>query len=132
MLLTVALLTAAGRPLSAQGNGAPPAFYTDSQAVRGQQWYESVCAACHPSADMSSNDFKLRWNGRNVLDLYTRISTTMPAQDPGSLTRRTYTDIVSYLMKINGLPAGTSALASDTTTLRQIPLAFAGLPTPEN
>jgi mono/diheme cytochrome c family protein len=133
-LAALALLCSAAVVLPAQvlaqGNGAPPAFYSDSQATRGQQWYDAVCASCHPSRDMSSNDFKLRWNGRNALDLYQRISTTMPANEPGSLTTRTYRDVVAYLMRINGLPAGTTALGADTTTMRQVPLVFAGLPTP--
>ncbi len=129
LLLTICAL--APTPLEAQQPAAGvPGVFTDSQATRGQQWYDSQCAACHPSRDMSSNDFKLRWNGRNALDLYARIATTMPATAPGTLTRRTYTDIVAYLMKINGLPAGTAALTADSTAMGRIPLAFAGLPTP--
>jgi S-disulfanyl-L-cysteine oxidoreductase SoxD len=129
-LAVLALACCALRPLSAQGPAAPSGFYTDSQATRGQQWYEAVCAACHPSRDMSSNDFKLRWNGRSALDLYQRISTTMPANEPGALSARTYRDVVAYLMRINGLPTGTAALTADTVVMRQAPLVFAGLPTP--
>ena len=106
-----------------------PGFYTDSQSTRGQAWFESACLACHPTRDMASADFKLRWGGRTALDLFTRISTTMPQAAPGSLSRRAYTDIVSYLMKLNGLPAGTTALASDSVHLSQAPLAFTLPPT---
>lgn len=131
MPLLLAIPASAPSPLAAQQvTPGPPGVFTDSQATRGQQWYDSQCAACHPSRDMSSNDFKLRWNGRNALDLYARIATTMPATSPGTLSRRTYTDIVAYLMKINGLPAGTAALTADSTVMGRIPLAFAGLPTP--
>lgn len=131
MPLLLAIPAAVPIPVVAQQapNGIPGVF-TDSQATRGQQWYDSQCAACHPSRDMSSNDFKLRWNGRNALDLYLRIATTMPATSPGTLSRRTYTDIVAYLMRINGLPAGTAVLTADSTVMGRIPLAFAGLPTP--
>lgn len=123
------LLVLAARPLAAQGTTAP-GVYSDSQATRGQLWYESACSSCHPSRDMSSADFQLRWQGRTALDLFDRISTTMPLTAPGSLSRRTYTDIVAYLLRINGLPAGSAALASDTTTLRAAALAFSAAKAP--
>lgn len=127
----LASLSAAPRGAAAQVAATGiPGTYTDSQATRGEQWYVSQCAACHPARDMSSNDFKLRWNGRNALDLYDRISTTMPAHAPGTLSRRTYTDIVAYLMRLNGLAAGTVALTADSVVLGRIPLSFAGLPSP--
>lgn len=105
-----------------------PAVYSDSQATRGQLWYESACAACHPSRDMSSPDFQVKWKGLTALDLFTRISNTMPLTDPGSLSRRSYVDIVAYLLKINGLPAGSTALAADSVALREAPLAFGPVP----
>lgn len=130
--LASSLLLCSPARADAQQEPTPPipGTYTDSQATRGETWYVSQCAPCHPSADMSSNDFKLRWNGRNALDLYARISTTMPAHAPGTLSRRTYTDIVAYLMRINGLPAGSTLLTADSTLMGRIPLSFAGLPNP--
>lgn len=123
MLVAIAL---APLGLGAQGAGTTPApgVFSDSQANRGQLWYESACMACHPSRDMSSPDFQVKWKGMTALDLFTRISNTMPLTDPGSLSRRTYVDIVAYLLKINGLPAGTTALAADSVALRQASLAF--------
>ena len=103
--------------VEAHAQSAPPAFFTDSQSVRGQQWFEAACLSCHPTRDISSTDFRLRWNGRTALDLYDRISTTMPQPEPGSLSRRAYADIVTYLMRINGLPAGSTVLTTDSTSL---------------
>lgn len=102
---------------------SPPTF-TDSQATRGLSWFEATCQSCHPSREMSSPDFRIRWDGRTALDLYDRISTTMPQSTPGSLSRRAYTDIVSYLMQLNGLPAGTVPLAADSVALSTVRLAF--------
>lgn len=102
-----------------------PGVYSDSQATRGQLWFESACMACHPSRDMSSADFQLKWRGRSAFDLYERIRSTMPQAAPGSLSRRSYTDIVAYLMRINGLPVGTTALSADSLLLRQSILSFA-------
>lgn len=126
----IAALAGAPRALRAQAAAAPPAtgFYSDSQANRGQLWFESACIACHPARDMSSPDFQVRWKGMTALDLYTRMSSTMPLTNPGSLSRRTYVDIVAYLFRINGLPAGTTALAADSAALRQASLSF-GTPT---
>lgn len=113
-------------PAAAQSaaNGGVPGVYSDSQASRGQLWYESQCMACHPSRDMASPDFQVKWKGLTALDLFGRISNTMPLTSPGSLSRRTYVDIVAYLLKINGMPAGTTALAADSTAMRQATLAF--------
>ncbi len=112
--------------LRAQGN-VPPT-YTDSQALRGRDWFESACLSCHPSAAMSSPDFKIRWGGLLARDLYEIISTTMPQLEPGSLSRRTYVDIIAYLMQLNGIPAGTTPLTADSASLVATRLHF-GAPT---
>jgi mono/diheme cytochrome c family protein len=113
-------------PLASQAAPATevPGVYSDSQATRGQLWFESQCMACHPQRDMSSPDFQVKWKGLTALDLFDRISNTMPMTSPGSLSRRTYVDIVAYLLKINGLPAGTTALAADSAAMKQAALAF--------
>ncbi len=116
-------------PAAAQSPAtAAPPTYSDSQATRGQLWYESQCASCHPSRDMSGADFQFKWRGRTAWDLFDRISNTMPQVAPGSLSRRTYVDIVAYLLRINGVAAGTAALPADTTRLRALPLTFGGAP----
>jgi hypothetical protein len=53
----------------------------------------------------------------------------MPMGAPCTLSRRAYTDVVTYLMKINGLPAGTTPLSADSTHLSQTTLAFTLPPT---
>lgn len=79
---------------------------------------------CHATKDMASPDFKVRWGGRTALDLYLRISSTMPQDSPGSLSTRAYTDIVAYLMQINGIVAGVQPLTADTTVLAAARLGF--------
>lgn len=98
--------------------------YTDSQAVRGQQWFEASCLHCHEVKDMISPDFRVRWSGRSALELFLRIRETMPEDDPGILSSRTYTDIVAYLMQLNGLVAGVQPLTSDSTVLAAAKLGF--------
>lgn len=98
--------------------------FTDSQATRGLGWFDATCLSCHLVHEVSSAEFKFRWGGRSALDLYDRISTTMPEDAPGTLSRRAYTDIVSYLMQINGLPAGTVPLTADSLALASVRLSF--------
>lgn len=108
--------------------GTAPGVYSDSQATRGGQWYASACAACHPGNALAGPDFQLKWSGRTALDLFDRVRNSMPLDAPGSLSRRTYTDIIAYLMQLNGLPAGTTALAPDTLVLRSALLSFGQAP----
>lgn len=108
--------------------GTAPGVYSDSQATRGGQWYASACAACHPGQALAGPDFQIKWSGRTALDLFDRLRNSMPLDAPGSLSRRTYADIVAYLMRLNGLPAGTTALAPDTLVLRSALLTFGPAP----
>lgn len=118
---------ATGAPAQAT-SGDPTPTYTEAQASRGGQWYAATCESCHPTRDMSSPDFKARWGGMRALDLYAIISTQMPQNEPGTLTRRTYADIVAYLMQLNGVPAGTSVLTADSTVLAATRLSFGPAP----
>lgn len=79
---------------------------------------------------MSSPDFKVKWAGRTALDLYDIIVTTMPEGGPGTLTQRSYVDIVAYLMRLNGVPAGPSALSVEPSALASARLSFTSHPTP--
>ena len=91
--------------------------YTAEQAASGQGEYGAYCAECHGntlngrSAPALEGDIFWRDWGEETLDvLYDAIRTTMPAADPGSLSSKTYLDIVAYILKENGLPAGTEEL----------------------
>ena len=44
----------------------------------------------------------------------------MPYDNPGRLRPRQYVDIISYILSINGLPAGDVEMKRDVRTLRQI------------
>jgi hypothetical protein len=54
-----------------------------------------------------------RWREDTAATLFTRVSTLMPFDNPATLTRDAYLDIVAYLLQVNGFPAGTEALASE-------------------
>lgn len=73
---------------------------------------------------MASADFKVKWGGRTAFDLFEIIATTMPQAEPGTLSARSYVDIVAYLMQLNGMPAGTSALSVEQSALASARLEF--------
>src|SRR5688572_32145661 len=93
--------------------------YTPAQAERGQAQYEQNCSGCHrgneqlvnPDSRLKGNQFMQRWREDNVESLFSLIKATMPRRDPGSLSDDTYIDIISFLLKENGFPAGEQELA---------------------
>ncbi len=94
--------------------------YTAEQATRGAAAYEKACASCHMSdlrgesfaPALNGDAFALRWENGKLADLHKIIKGTMPADSPGSLGAQEYADIVAFLLKANGYPAG-QALSDD-------------------
>ena len=64
--------------------------------------------------------FVANWQGTSVGDLFTRIHTTMPANDPGSMNNAETALILSYILSFNQFPAGATPLPSDEAALGQI------------
>jgi mono/diheme cytochrome c family protein len=102
--------------------------YTTAQATTGKAAYDAKCTTCH-GAELSGAEmapplaggvFLGNWSGQSVGDLATRIHTTMPANDPGSLSNQETADIVAYILSFNQFPAGSVALASDPQLQAQI------------
>ncbi len=88
--------------------------YTSAQADRGARVYE-VCAHCHegvePDADpLTGPVFIERWREAPLSFLHGFISNNMPGDDAGSLSADAYVDVVAWLVKANGFPAGDNEL----------------------
>lgn len=94
--------------------------YTEAQAARGESEQQNSCGACHGTEKYSGDAFTKAWVGRTAFDLFDQIRTTMPDDNPGGLSVQQYTDVVAYIFKLNGMPAGTDSLSSDPEALRQI------------
>jgi len=45
---------------------------------------------------------------------------TMPPDDPGSLGTEDYTDVLTYLLQLNGYPAGEEELPADLSVLMDV------------
>jgi hypothetical protein len=94
--------------------------YSAAQAARGQKTYESICLSCHPLASQTGIAFSKQWRGKPLADLYGFVAESMPKNDPGSLAPREIAQVVAYLLKINGMPAGTAELPANESTLGTI------------
>ena len=95
--------------------------FSAAQAEGGQAIYESTClGGCHSLSSHRGVAFRQRWAGHPVFELYQLISDEMPKDDPGSLSSEQSLQLVAYLLKQNGLPAGNDRLPADAGTLKTI------------
>jgi len=99
----------------AQTGGGP---FTEAQAQAGEPIYKSRCAACHDAggetARLMGPAFTEGWKSRSTRDLYTRIKTTMPFNNPGSLSEAEAASVVAYILKSNGATVGSTSFTPAT------------------
>jgi cytochrome c5 len=96
--------------------------YTSAQAARGKVVYTAKCAGCHKDdlsgildkgPALSDDAFLINWESENVGLLFNKIIETMPPRDVGSGPSDEDTaDLVSYILQVNGYPAGRAALTA--------------------
>jgi mono/diheme cytochrome c family protein len=106
--------------------------FTAEQATRGQRLYAEACTSCHRD-DLSGNEdgapplrgdaFLGRWRDRSLSEFFFVLTETMPQDAPGSLTPKQYADIISFILKNNGAPAGRMELPEDAESLGRIRFA---------
>jgi mono/diheme cytochrome c family protein len=88
--------------------------YTSEQATRGAAVYVAKCGACHGAAmngtgeapALVGGEFISHWDSLTLGDLFDRVRTTMPQNQPKSLSRDEYADVLAYLLQYNGFPEG--------------------------
>jgi alcohol dehydrogenase (cytochrome c) len=110
--------------------------YTKQQAERGEKTYTQYCETCH-LGDLLGFDynpplvgdvFEHTWRGRTVGDIFARTQQTMPKTAPGSLSAQQYADVISYVLRVNGLPSGDLELRPDVERLKEIVIPFPDKP----
>ena len=105
---------AVGTALAAGEQTVWERIYSDEQADRGEVMYRVACEGCH-APDLSGGKvvpeligatFTDGWRGSTVGRLFERIVVSMPEEDPASVSRRQKADIVAFILRANGFPAG--------------------------
>lgn len=102
--------------------------YTAEQAKRGEKLYVDNCAGCHGPdlagagiiTPLAGAGFVKDWDGKSVGELFERQRTTMPTDDPTKLTREQHVEVLSYVLKMNGFPAGAAELPREAERLNAI------------
>jgi len=118
---------AAARQSSAEPQrSARDGIYSASLADRGEETFRRSCGACHSPAEFTGPTFEVNWGGLTAFDIFEQLRTTMPMDNPGGLTRQEYLDVVSYLLRLNGYPAGESPLDGDDDALKRIGIPVQG------
>jgi mono/diheme cytochrome c family protein len=102
--------------------------FSDAQAMRGEGGYTRSCAKCHAADLLGTGNapalvgepFLGRFDRSTVDDVVQIVRQTMPQEAPDSLGPDAYVDIVTYLFKVNGSPAGSAELSADRAVLKQV------------
>ena len=126
VLLGTAGASMAGRQQTSVWDGV----YSTEQAARGRRVFEARnCVSCH-AEDCSPGDdgtppirgayFMTRWDGQTVGEITAFIFSNMPRTKPRSLTPDEVADVAAYLLQLNGLPPGMTALPADPAAAGRI------------
>lgn len=94
--------------------------YSSTQAERGEAVYKASCLECHVPSDYTGDAFTAKFVGGTAYDMFEAIRSSMPQNNPGSLSNQQYTDLVAYLFKLNGLPTREMEMSIDKDSLKAI------------
>ena len=107
--------------------------YSQQQAAQGQTVYIAKCTLCHgpalqggvnESPPLRGQRFLSDWDQMPLRALYSRILSTMPKADPGSLSSEETLELVAYLLQQNGFPTSNArsfASADELNSIRFVP-----------
>jgi len=109
------------------GQSVRDGIYTSQQAERGKIGYGKACASCHgenlegqgQTPPLTGSDFIGNWDGMTVGALFDKIQDSMPAQNPGILTKGENADIIAYMLQVNKFPAGNRELPASSDALKK-------------
>lgn len=123
-LLALLLLPVLPADLAGQQADPPESVlegaYTRQQAERGMETFRNECSFCHVPAEFRGRIFQVTWTGRTVGDLFGELRTTMPLDNPGSLSAEEYAAVIAYILALNGYPEGEADLPPDRDALGEI------------
>ena len=128
--LVIAAVAAGAAGLAAQTapRSVQQGVYTTAQAERGRSSYAARCAECH-GPDLSGSSFgdgvpPLKrddfMTGRNLKDVFDQVKRSMPFSAPATLPDMVYLDVLAFVLKENGYPAGPDELVPTGELLKAI------------
>jgi mono/diheme cytochrome c family protein len=102
--------------------------YTAAQASHGDSLYKATCVKCH-GATLGGGDegsplvgsaFLGNWRDLTLDQLFDKIRTSMPPDNPKSIATRDVADLVAYLLAQNQFPAGAKVLTDSLDQLKDV------------
>ncbi len=109
--------------------------FTQEQSARGETQYLETCKRCHKEnlagdqnedvPPLVGDKFLSEWNRWTVGDLFEFFTTEMPPKrkDRTKLSAENYADILAYILKQNGFPAGKTELLPTLEPLLEIEMS---------
>jgi glucose dehydrogenase/mono/diheme cytochrome c family protein len=113
----------AGRAEAVEPSGSAPTRDNSSASEKvqsGKALYQAHCARCHGAElqgdehapPLRGDEFRLHWDGKTARNVYSRIISTMPLDDPGSLSEPVALRIALYCLTMNGAQLGQRSIGS--------------------
>jgi alcohol dehydrogenase (cytochrome c) len=115
----------AALPTHAEEGGTAKVTFTAEQANNGSTVYAAHCASCHGGSleggagpALSGALFLEKWSSgsKTLGDFFRAVQSLMPAGNPGSLSDRQYTEVVSFILSRNGFAVGDQPFGAQTMT----------------
>jgi mono/diheme cytochrome c family protein len=94
--------------------------YTAAQAERGEALFKSKCASCHTPGYFTDDNFYTNYANKPLWELFDVISDSMPEDNPGSLKKEEYADVIAFVLQLNKFPTGDAELPIDKDALSGI------------
>jgi mono/diheme cytochrome c family protein len=103
--------------------------YSQTQAARGEQVFESICMNCHEIAEFTGAGAYLDdVEGQPLWETFDYVSSEMPEDDPASLLPEEYAAVLAYIFSVYGLPSGDTELPVEQQVLEAIAIVRPALP----
>ncbi len=91
---------------------ALPAFAQTADPERGERVFGEFCTRCHIPFEINlrlNND----WLGHSAGELLERVSTTMPGEAAGTLSRQQYLDVTAFVLGLGGMDMDSGLALAD-------------------
>jgi hypothetical protein len=130
-----------GDPVTPPVGDPTSRYYTEEQVTRGRAQFLRNCAVCHIAPPLITRDMLppeagfyrtehvfINLGGQfvrkypSLYHLFRRIRDTMPAGNPGAVSQSAKVDIIAFLLKAHGFPAGPAPIPLDIAAMKRMPL----------